>query len=69
MDHDGLSEIRTRRPPRHGKLVVTKRGVYMIRGDSKLKNIQLISWEQLLCTGKQKIPGNRLPDRRGSGPI
>jgi hypothetical protein len=28
--------------------MVSKRGVYLIRGDSKLKNIQLISWEQLL---------------------
>ena len=29
---------------------MTKRGVYMVRGDSKLKNIQLISWEQLAGT-------------------
>jgi len=33
---------------RHGKLMVTRRGVYMVRGDRKLKNIQLISWDQLL---------------------
>jgi hypothetical protein len=45
---DGLSKIGKRRPDRHGKLTVGKRGVYMIRGDHKLKNIQLISWEQLL---------------------
>jgi len=28
--------------------MVTRRGVYMVRGDRKLKNIQLISWDQLL---------------------
>jgi len=47
---DSLSKIRARRPYRHGQLILTKRGVYMVRGDSKLKNIQLISWEQLLGT-------------------
>jgi hypothetical protein len=45
---DGLSKIRERRPHRNGELILTKRGVYMVRGDHKLKNIQLISWEQLL---------------------
>jgi len=32
----------------HGKLLVTKNGVYLVRGDSKLRNLELISWEQLL---------------------
>jgi hypothetical protein len=45
---DDLSKIGKGRPDRHGKLIVGKRGVYMIRGDHRLKNIQLISWEQLL---------------------
>jgi hypothetical protein len=47
---DALSKVRKQRPYRHGELIVTKRGVYMVRGDVNLKNIQLISWEQLLGT-------------------
>jgi len=43
-----LSKIQKRRPHRSGALILTKRGVYMVRGDHKLKNIQLISWETLL---------------------
>jgi hypothetical protein len=43
-NRDGCSKTRQR----HAQLMVSKRGVYLIRGDSKLKNIQLISWEQLL---------------------
>lgn len=50
------SKILRKRPHRHGELIVTKRGVYMVRGDSKLKNIQLIPWEQLLGS-PQVIPG------------
>jgi hypothetical protein len=49
---DGLSKIQKRRPHRNGELIVTKRGVYMVRGDHKLKNIQLISWEQLLGSAR-----------------
>jgi hypothetical protein len=45
---DNLRKIVKRRPERHGELMVTKGGVYMIRGDRKLKNVQLISWAQLL---------------------
>jgi len=38
----------SRTPEAHGKLLVTRNGVYLVRGDSKLQNLQLISWEQLL---------------------
>jgi hypothetical protein len=53
---DALSKVRKRRPYRHGELILTKRGVYMVRGDANLKNIQLISWEQLLGTGGPLLP-------------
>jgi hypothetical protein len=35
-------------PDYHGKLIVSKRGVYMVRGGRKLKSVQLIPWEQFL---------------------
>jgi hypothetical protein len=37
----------------HGAMIATKRGIYLVRGDAKLKNIQLISWEQLLHSVEQ----------------
>jgi len=38
----------SRSPEPHGKLLVTRNGVYLVRGDSKLRNLELIPWEQLL---------------------
>jgi len=35
-------------PDYHGKLIVSKRGVYMVRGGGKLKSVRLIPWEQFL---------------------
>jgi hypothetical protein len=47
---------------RHGELIVGKHGVYMVRGDRKLKSIRLIPWEQLLASpfpsGKHAVAPN-----------
>jgi hypothetical protein len=36
-------------PECHEKLIGGKHGIYIVRGDSKLKSMQLIPWEQILC--------------------
>jgi hypothetical protein len=45
---EGPRQSVKRKPARHGAMIVTKRGVYLVRGDRKLKSFRLISWEQLL---------------------
>jgi hypothetical protein len=57
----------------HGAMIATKCGIYLVRGDSKLKNIQLISWEQLLgnveqvagASESENPGGTDLPSRTG----
>jgi hypothetical protein len=51
----------SRIPEAHGKLLVTKNGVYLVRGDSKLRNLELISWEQLLGPARGSAPAVTIP--------
>jgi hypothetical protein len=45
-----ISTKNSGKPDRCGKLIVSKHGVYLVSGGTKLKSLQLIPWEQLLCS-------------------
>ena len=48
-----------------GKMIAAKRGIYLVRGDDKLRNIELISWEQVLhCVEQAAEPVS--PDREAA---
>jgi len=76
--------FRNREADQHGELIVGKYGVYIVRGDQKLKSIRLVPWEQLLSCdevragfndrAKERLPfGLRVevpnPERQAASPV